>query len=307
MQNTLTPEVILAPELTATVHEFAAATTAPPPALVACLNCSNLVADHFCGHCGQQAHTHRLTLGHFLHEIPHTILHVDKGLFYTSKEMALRPAAALRHFLAGQRIRRFKPLAYVLLLAGLSSFLYAALHLHTYNPNDPAAGPASRQMQEYMSTGSSKYMSWFMVGTLPLTAALAWAMLRRARFNYAECLVINAYLIGTATLITMPFYLPYYLFDGTPQMGWVSFCSMVVMFGYQTWAYASLLVPTGLSAIRRYSRGLITTVLGFVLLMAVMSGTIYGLHWSTAKESFREAVQHARSVRKVPQAPNPRP
>ena len=300
MQNTSTSAITLAPELTAAVRELAS--PAPLPAPAVCLNCEAPVPGHFCGHCGQEAHTHRFTLGHFLHEIPHTILHVDKGLFYTAKEMTLRPAATLRHFLAGQRIRHFKPVAYVLLLAGLSSFLYAVLHLHTYHPNEPSLGPAGREMQEYISQGSGKYMSWFMVGSLPLTALLTWALLRRARFNYAECLVINAYILGTGTLVTMPFYIPYYMFDGTAQMGRVSLCSMVVMFAYQTWAYASLLAPAGRSAMRRYTRGFLASLLGFVILMLVLSGTIYGLHWSTAKESFREIAEHARQTKRAGQA-----
>lgn len=306
MQHASTSPNVLAPELTTTVRETAylavTSVPVPAPAPVVCLNCEAIVPDHFCGHCGQEAHTHRFTLGHFLHEIPHTILHVDKGLFYTAKEMTLRPAATLRHFLAGQRIRHFKPVAYVLLLAGLSSFIYAVLHLHTYNPNDPSLGPAGHAMQEHISTGSGKYMSWFMVGSLPLTALLTWALLRRARFNYAECLVINAYVIGTGTLVTMPFYIPYYIFEGTARIAQVSLCSMLVMFGYQTWAYASLLAPTGLSAIKRYVRGLIAAVLAFTVLMVVMTGTIYGLHWSTAKESFREIAQHARQTKRAGQA-----
>lgn len=278
-----------APELTAT-----------EPAPPACLNCGAAVPGHFCGHCGQEAHTHRFTLGHFLHEIPHTILHVDKGLFYTIKEMTLRPGPALRGFLAGQRIRHFKPLAYVLLVAGLSAFLYVALHLHyPSGMANPDLGPAGRQMQEYVNEGIGKYFNWFTVGSLPLTALLTWGMLRRAQFNYAECLVINAYLVGTATLLTVPFYLPYYLVNGTAGMGQVSVYSALVLIAYQSWAYASLLVPTGLSVVRRYVRGLLTTVLGWLLLLLVVAVVVYALHWPTARESFREMKQHALQVRQA--------
>ncbi len=301
MQSTVTSVITLAPELAASVRELASPTPSAAPTV--CLNCETIVPGHFCGHCGQEAHTHRFTLGHFLHEIPHTILHVDKGLFYTAKEMALRPAATLRHYLAGQRMRHFKPLAYVLLLAGFSSFIYAVLHLHPYNPNEPNLGPAGRVMQEYINQGSGKYLSWFMVGSLPFMALLTWGLLRRVRFNYAECLVISAYITGTGSLLTMPFYLPYYLYNGTAQMGMVSLCSMVVMLAYQTWAYASLLAPTGISAIRRYIRGFITCTLGFIVFGVIMTGTIYTLHWSTAKESFREITRHAQQARQAAPAP----
>jgi hypothetical protein len=271
------------------------------------LNCGGPVPGHFCGHCGQDAHTHRFTLGHLLHEIPHTVLHVDKGLLYTAKELALRPAPTLRRFLAGHRVPHFRPLAYVLLIAGVSAFLYTALHLRPYLADDPNVGPAGRQLQAHLADGTGKYWRWIMVGALPLTAFIAWRLLRRAAFTYAEWLVVNAYLLGTASLITMPFFVPYYLVNGTAQMNQVSLCSSAVVVAYQTWAYAGLLAPTGRPALRRYARGFLTTVLSFAVLMLLMSGVMYALNWSTVKESFREIKQHAVQAQKSRPAAQPRP
>lgn len=272
-----------------------ASTPLVPPA---CLNCGGPVPGHFCGHCGQDAHTHRYTLGHVLHEIPHTVLHVDKGLLYTAKELVLRPAPTLRSFLAGQRAPHFRPLAYVLLLAGVSAFLYTVLHLRPYLPDDPNVGPAGRQLQAQMADGTAKYWRWIAVGALPLTAFVAWRLLRRAAFTYAEWLVVNAYLLGTASLITMPFFVPYYLFNGTARMNQVSLCSSAVLIAYQTWAYAGLLAPAGRSALRRYARGLLTAVLSAGALMLLFSGVMYALNWSTAKESFREIKQLSGKAQK---------
>lgn len=281
-----------------------APTTSVPPA---CLNCGSPVPGHFCGHCGQDAHTHRFTLGHLLHEIPHTVLHVDKGLLYTAKELALRPAPTLRRFLAGQRVPHFRPLAYVLLIAGVSAFLFTALHLRPYLAEDPNVGPAGRQLQAHLADGTGKYWRWIAVGALPLTAFLAWRLLRRAAFTYAEWLVINAYLLGTASLLTMPFFVPYYLVNGTAQMKPVGLCSGVVVMAYHTWAYAGLLAPTGRSAVQRYARGFFTTVLSNGVLMLFMWAVMYALNWSTVKEFFRETRQQAVEAQKSRPASPPRP
>ena len=277
-------------------------TSAPP----ACLNCGSPVPGHFCGHCGQDAHTHRFTLGHLLHEIPHTVLHVDKGLLYTAKELALRPAPTLRRFLAGQRVPHFRPLAYVLLIAGVSAFLATALHLRPYLAEDSLVGPAGRQLVAHLAEAGN-YWRWIAVGALPLTAFLAWRLLRRAAFTYAEWLVINAYLLGTASLLTMPFFVPYYLVNGTAQMKHVGLCSGAVVVAYQTWAYAGLLAPTGRSALRRYARGFFTTVFSSGVLLLLFSAVMFALNWSTVKECFREIRQQAVEAQKSRPAAPPRP
>lgn len=278
--------------------EGAVALSPTPLVPPACLNCGGPVPGNFCGHCGQDAHTHRYTLGHVLHEIPHTVLHVDKGLFYTAKELTLRPASTLRSFLAGQRVPHFQPLAYMLLIAGVSAFLSAALHLRPFVPDDPNVGPAGRQLQAHLADGLDKYWRWITVGALPLTAFIAWRLLRRAAFTYAEWLVINAYLFGTAWLLTMPFFVPYYLVNGTSQMKLVSLCSSALIVAYQTWAYAGLLAPTGRSVLRRYARAFLTTVLSTGVLMLLMMGVMYALNWSTVKESFREIKQLSGKAQK---------
>jgi hypothetical protein len=99
----------------------AAAEAAPPTADHAhnCLNCDTQLTDRFCAHCGQSATTHRLTMGHLLHEIPHSIWHVDKGIFYTLRELLLRPGPSMLGYLRGQRARQFAPLSLLLLVTGI--------------------------------------------------------------------------------------------------------------------------------------------------------------------------------------------
>ena len=66
----------------------------------------------------QPADTHRITLKHLLlHDLPHSIWHVDKGIAYTFWQMLTRPGLTIRGYLAGQRTRQFRPVSYLLLLA----------------------------------------------------------------------------------------------------------------------------------------------------------------------------------------------
>src|SRR4051812_15937136 len=52
-----------------------------------CLNCGYEVINNFCSNCGQSTATHRLSIGHFVvHDLIHSIWHVDRGIFFTLKE-----------------------------------------------------------------------------------------------------------------------------------------------------------------------------------------------------------------------------
>ena len=62
-----------------------------------CLDCGTALTDRFCAHCGQQANTHRITLKHLLlHDLPHSIWHVDKGIAYTFWQMLTRPGPTVQ-------------------------------------------------------------------------------------------------------------------------------------------------------------------------------------------------------------------
>jgi len=277
----------LAPELAAAVHHLPASDTAAPH----CLNCGAEVPGHFCGHCGQDRHTHRFTVAHVLHELPHTILHVDKGLPYSIRQLLLRPADMLRGYLAGQRQPHFRPLAYVLLIAGVASFLFLALHIQPYDAHDPRYTPAMRLLADRFAAFTGKYVGWFTVGALPFTALVTRFMLRRLQLNYAEAFVVNAYIAGTVSLLSMPFMLLMYPVSGTPLVQTVSLVSSLVMLAYQSWVFGSLLKPTGRSALRRYLRGMVTAAMAYGVLMVIMFAVLFSANWPLVKQAAREQTQ----------------
>ncbi|HEX8329713.1 MAG TPA: DUF3667 domain-containing protein [Hymenobacter sp.] len=170
----------------------------------ACLNCSAVLTGPFCAQCGQSANTHRFTFAHLLHEVPHSIWHVDRGLPYTIKEMLVRPGHTMRRYLAGQRVELFRPVALLLLLGGIASFLFLAMHLQLAEPARPAATEHEREAFAANQL-VFKYFSWFTVGMLPVLAFLSWALLRRLRYNFVEHLLANALVMGTVLVVQMLF------------------------------------------------------------------------------------------------------
>jgi len=84
--------------------------------ILACPNCQrdSLSEAHYCQQCGHGLHPHRIDAHYLWHELQHGLLHVDKGILFTVKELALRPGRMVREFLAGRRAVHFKPVGFLL-------------------------------------------------------------------------------------------------------------------------------------------------------------------------------------------------
>lgn len=154
-----------------------------------CLNCDNNFEGLFCNLCGQKAATHRFTMHEWLHEIPHSILHVDSGFFLTMKTLFLRPGEAVREFLLGKRKLLFSPFLYVLILCGV----YVVVAYFFGKEVKEVEFSNINQAIEYIT---EKYYKIFVVAMVIPLAIASYITYFKSGYNFAEHLVFNAYLMG---------------------------------------------------------------------------------------------------------------
>ena len=246
-----------------------------PPAQHACLDCGAALTNRFCSHCGQPADTHRITLKHLLlHDLPHSVWHVDKGLAFTFWQMLTRPGLTIRGYLAGQRTRQFRPVSYLLLLMGLSALVMSAFQANLQQAVQAALAAQAAQaaqaagagsppaalmavvMERYLSIGI-KHPSLVQLVLLPLNALVAWQLLRRAGYNYAEVLLANAFVVGTITVLNLAIVLPALLVGNSAFLLLSLKGAFIVTLVYTLWVNAQLqLAAPALTAARRYRRAL---------------------------------------------------
>lgn len=139
---------------------------------------------------------------HFLgHELEHSVLHMDRGIFYTLRQLMLRPGELLRAYIDGRRVDIVKPLMLLAILSAAIVFLTSALGtgvvMHTRGET-AAQAELLRQLDEWM-TGHFVLVTMLL---LPLEA-LAFKLVFRGKrgLNYPEWLVITAYLTAQTLLI----------------------------------------------------------------------------------------------------------
>jgi len=87
-----------------------------------CLNCGTALIGPHCHRCGQHAHVHR-TLGAFMHDLVHGVLHFEGKTWRTLPLLAWKPGELTRRYIAGERARFVSPMALFL----FSVFLMLAM------------------------------------------------------------------------------------------------------------------------------------------------------------------------------------
>lgn len=87
-----------------------------------CKNYNTEVADNYCPSCGQAARLKRINGHYIIHEIEH-VLHFERGILYTIKELLIRPAKNVRTFITENRSRLVKPVIFII----VTSLIYSLI------------------------------------------------------------------------------------------------------------------------------------------------------------------------------------
>ncbi len=236
--------------------------------MTTCLNCDNNFEGAFCNLCGQKAATHRFTMHEWLHEIPHSILHVDSGFFVTLKTLFVRPGDAIREYLQGKRKLLFSPFLYVLILCGV----FVVINHFFENPIKAAEQPVFTNLKETFAYIEEYYYKIIVVAMIiPITIS-SYLAYYKSRYNFAEHLVLNAYLIGQlviADIILIIFSATSFDENYSPAFKFIEF---LLKYPYWFWIYWQFFKPT------KWYWG----ILQFILSQIIAGIALYLLMYSAA-------------------------
>ena len=174
-------------------------------------------------------------------------------------------------------------MSYLLLLVGLAALVMSAfqadlqqamLAAQSTGAGSPSQGLMTVVIERYLSIGL-KHPFLMQLVLLPLNALVAWRLLRRAGYNYAEVLLTNAFIVGTLTVFNLAIMLPALLVGNSAflLLAWkVAFIPTLV---YALWVNAQLLLAApALTAARRYGRALGISLLQIGVLVLVLVAVV---------------------------------
>lgn len=137
------------------------------------------------------------------------ITNIEQGFWHTMITLFIRPWVLLEDFLSGKTIRYYNPFRYLFILTGISSVLVLSLGLFDYqveNMNELMGVTANEQAlarQVQTMQFVRKYFNLISLLFIPFIALAAKWVFRRRRLNYAEMLIITAFLYGQLQLISL--------------------------------------------------------------------------------------------------------
>lgn len=241
-----------------------------------CKNCDNTVEGKFCSSCGQAADTHRISTHFLWHDIQHGLLHVDKGILFTAKELFTRPGHSIREFLEGKRVKHFKPLSMVLILAGVYGFLSHYFHINILANNIEVNGTgeeADKMRNVVASSGEwlAQHYSLFTLFQVPAFSIGTWLCFKKAGYNFIEHFVINTYLASQRLILRIAVFPLYYAFNNTPGLRTFARITDLIGFVLIFWSLYQLFnnLPRWQRIVRAAGSCIIAVLIIFVIMFFV--------------------------------------
>lgn len=226
-----------------------------------CTTCQTPITEKFCPNCGQAATLKRIDGHYILHEIIH-VVHFEKGILYTIKELLIRPGDAVREFINKDRNRLVKPIIFIVITSLIYSVINTFFHIEEgYMKIDEATPSTIGKMMHWVQSN-------YGYGNILMGVFIAWWLklfFRKHAYNFYEITITLCFTIGIGMLIFAVFALIQGLFHVMvmPYAG-------IMGFVYMTWAIGQFFDKTKISSYVKsffaYALGSITFILAIVII-----------------------------------------
>jgi len=237
-----------------------------PIDMINCRHCSTTINGNFCCNCGQPVQVKRVDSHYVLHEIQH-ILHFEKGILYTVKELLIRPEKSIKAFIADDRSRLVKPVVFII----ITSLIYTVI-AHFFH--------TEKEYIEAKSTTVGAIFDWvqshYGYANIVLGLFIAfWLKLffKKYGYNFFELLILLCFVMGMGMLIMAVFA----VLQGITKID-LNTTSGMIEVAYCIWAIGQFFdrnkIASYLKALTAFMLGVITVCIAIGLLSAVIDSFI---------------------------------
>lgn len=167
-----------------------------------CLNCHEIFQSKFCPNCGQSAKTHRFSLKMFFTEVfINGVFQIDKGFFYTFKELFFRPGHSIRAYVDGSRVNHFNYFTFIVLLITIGHLLAGTLHFELIDATHYFSQDQS--LLKRFGEITREHPKLFTLLKIPFLSIVSMMIFRNARLHYTEHLVLNIYKLSAEIILAI--------------------------------------------------------------------------------------------------------
>ncbi len=165
-----------------------------------CKNCNKEINSKFCPDCGQPTNLKRIDGKYIIHEMEH-VLHFERGILYTIRELTTNPGQNIRKYLLENRSRLVKPVIFIIITSLIYTISNHFFHIEdgyviyqeTNVENPSAVGNIVKWVKDHY--GYANIMMGIFIAL--------WLKLffRKSNFNFYEILIMLCFVQGMAFLI----------------------------------------------------------------------------------------------------------
>lgn len=164
-----------------------------------CKNCGEIVTKNYCSNCGNNNSIKRIDKNYAIHEFVN-LLGFEKGIFFTTKELLLRPGKIIKVYLNENRQIITKPITYLLITSVIYTFishylktdiLYSEVFKKAYN--DSTLTKINIWIQE----------NYGYANLLLIFPIIIWLKIffRKFKYNFYELFVLVSFIMGFGMIL----------------------------------------------------------------------------------------------------------
>ena len=210
--------------------------------LSTCKNCNQSIDGNYCSNCGQSSNTHPINFQYLVHELQHGFLHVDKGIFYTLKELFTRPGDSIREFIEGKRVKHFKPvISLVIILATIYGILSHYSNIEVIDMSTINVSGNKNLFEDILKIRkwTSEHFVWLSLLSIPVYSFGTSIAFRKQQFNFIEHIVLNTFLAGQKLAVHIATFPIFYLVSNTLYADKFDTLLTIIDFVLLIWTYKS--------------------------------------------------------------------
>lgn len=234
-----------------------------------CRNCNTTLVGKFCGDCGRPVQIDRVDWHYIVHEIQH-VLHFEKGILYTVKELLRRPGTSIHDFINVDRSRLVKPVLFIIVTSLIYTTINHLFHIEQgyadHDTKNSSTGLIFNWVQNHYGY-SNIIMGVFIAFWVKL-------LYRKYDCNFFEILILLCFVMGVAMLLFSAFA----VFDGLTGLHTMTIAGIVAV-SYCSWGIGHFFdrrrVVSYLKALASYVLGMVFFSISVIILELLVDRIIH--------------------------------
>jgi len=226
-----------------------------------CRNCNHDLDGDYCSNCGHPAKLKRID-SHYIKNELRDLFHLERGFFYSIKELITEPGQSIRKFISEDRNRLVKPVTFLI----VTSLIYTLINFYFHIDDEYV------NYENIEDSAISVILKWILehhgYGNIIMGIFVAfWTKIffKKYGYNFFEILILLCFLMGIEMLVCSIFG----VIEGVSKVH-LAYIASLIGSAYSIWATAQFFE----NKLTSYLKATAATALGwaFFILSIIFSG-----------------------------------